>query len=89
VPTSIPVQTRGALKYVYPQRIGPGDALDGTQLFKARVAKAATGTLTVRAGDRLVWSRKISALPERRIAWPVAASALQGAAHVTVALEEA
>jgi NADPH-dependent 2,4-dienoyl-CoA reductase/sulfur reductase-like enzyme len=88
-PTSIPVRTQGALKYVYPQRIAPGDALDGTQLFKARVTKAATGTLTVRVGDSLVWSRKISALPERRIAWPVAASALQGAAHVTVALEEA
>jgi thioredoxin reductase len=87
-PTSIPVQTQGALKYVYPQRIAPGEALDGTQLFKARVAKAATGALTVRADDKIVWSRSINALPERRIAWPVAASSLQGASKVTVALEE-
>jgi thioredoxin reductase len=88
-PATIPVQAEGALKYVYPQRIAPGDALDGTQLFKARVRKAASGTLVVRADDRTVWSRRISALPERRIAWPVAASALQGARRVTVALEEA
>jgi NADPH-dependent 2,4-dienoyl-CoA reductase/sulfur reductase-like enzyme len=87
-PTAIPVQVQGALKYVYPQRIAPGAALDGAQLFKARVGKAATGTLTVRADDRIVWSRRIRALPERRIAWPVGASALRGAAQVTVALEE-
>ncbi len=87
-PASIPVQTQGALKYVYPQRIAAGDALDGTQLFKARVAKAASGTLTVRADDKVVWSGRISAQPERRIAWPVAAASLQGAGKVTVALEE-
>jgi len=88
-PDSIPVQTRGALKYVYPQRIAPGDALDGTQLFKARVQKAAHGTLVVRADDKVVWSRRIRALPERRIAWPVSASALQGCRQISVALEEA
>jgi len=88
VSNAIPVQVQGALKYVYPQRIAPGDALDGTQLFRAPVAKAATGTLIVRADDKTVWSRSISALPERRIAWPVAASALQGASQITVALEE-
>ncbi|HVZ01415.1 MAG TPA: FAD-dependent oxidoreductase [Dongiaceae bacterium] len=87
-PAAIPVGTQGALKYVYPQRIAPGDALDGAQLFKARVRSAAHGTLTVRADDKVVWSRTIHALPERRIAWPVAASALQGARRVTVALEE-
>jgi NADH dehydrogenase FAD-containing subunit len=87
-PTSIPVQTQGALKYVYPQRIAHGDALDGVHLFKARVQKAAHGTLIVRADDKIVWSRSINALPERRIAWPVAASSLQGASKVTVALEE-
>jgi NADPH-dependent 2,4-dienoyl-CoA reductase/sulfur reductase-like enzyme len=89
VPKTIPVQTEGALKYVYPQRIAPGDALDGALLFKARVRKAATGTLAVRADDKVVWSRRISALPERRIAWPVSTSALQSAGRITVALEEA
>jgi thioredoxin reductase len=87
--TRIPVQAAGALKYVYPQRIAAGHALDGTQLFKARVQKAARGTLVVRADDNVVWSRRISALPERRLAWPVSTSALQGAARVTVTLEEA
>lgn len=87
-PSAVPVQTQGALKYVYPQRIAPGEAMDAARLFKARVARAASGTLTVRADDRVVWSRGISALPERRIAWPVAASSLQGASKVTVALEE-
>src|SRR5581483_1624024 len=88
-PTAIPVQAQGALKYIYPQRIARGDALDGSQLFKARVARAVSGTLTVRVEGKTVWSRRISALPERRIAWPVAASALQGARQITVALEEA
>jgi NADPH-dependent 2,4-dienoyl-CoA reductase/sulfur reductase-like enzyme len=88
-PIAIPVHIQGALQYVYPQRIAPGDALDSTQLFKARASKAATGTLTVRADDKLVWSRKLSTLPERRIAWPVAASPLQGESRIKVALEEA
>jgi hypothetical protein len=43
----------------------------------------------VRADVKVVWSRRISALPERRIAWPVSTSALQSAGRITVALEEA
>jgi thioredoxin reductase len=88
-PVGIAVEMEGALKYVYPQRIAPGEALDGALLFKARVQKAARGTLVVRADDRVVWSRRISALPERRIAWPVSAATLQGSRRITVALEEA
>jgi thioredoxin reductase len=87
-PAAIPVEATGALKYVYPQRIAPGEALDGAQLFKARVARAASGTLTVRAGEKIVWSRRISALPERRIAWHVPVAGLQEAGRITVSLEE-
>ena len=88
-PSAIPVETEGALKYVYPQRIAPGEALDGAQLFKARVTKAARGTLLVRADDKVIWSRRICALPERLLSWPVETPRLQGARTVTVALEEA
>ena len=84
---SIPVHAEGALKYVYPQRIAPGEALDPKLLFLARAASSATGTLTVKADGRIAWSKPIRALPERRIAWPVAVSALQGAGKITVSLE--
>jgi len=83
----VPVQAAGALSYVYPQRIAAEEAFDPALLFLARARNAARGHLVLRGDDTVIWSRKISALPERRIAWPVSAKALQAYRSVTVALE--
>jgi len=84
----VPVQAEGALAYLYPQRIVAEEAFDRDLLFLARARKATTGHLVLRADDEVIWSRRVDVLPERRIAWPVAAKALQGRATVTVTLEE-
>lgn len=87
-PTASPIriEARGNLSYVYPQRLvgrGPYDPL----LFKARARVATTGTLRVLADGREIWSRPISVLPERRIAWRVPAIDLTGVHHLTVDLQ--
>ena len=84
----VPVQAEGALSYVYPQRIARDEPLDRELLFLARARKAAKGRLILKADDTVIWTHRISALPERRIAWPVSTRLLQGASRVTVALEE-
>lgn len=84
--TPIRIEAGGALSYVYPQRLtgrGPYDPL----LFKARARVAAKGTLRVLADGREIWSRPISVLPERRIAWRVPAIDLTGVHHLTVDLQ--
>jgi hypothetical protein len=84
----IPVHVEGGLAYAYPQRIAGDAPLDGKLMFLARARKAMKGRLVVRGDDTVIWSRRIDALPERRIAWPVEADALKDVSAVTVALEE-
>jgi thioredoxin reductase len=84
---SIPVRTAGALSYVYPQRLVPEDPIDADLLFFGRARAATRGSIVLRGGDTVIWSRKIDALPERRIPWPVAPKSLQAHESVTVSLE--
>ena len=63
------VTLRGPLAYVYPQRIYRDAPTTNPLLFKARVSRAVRGRLSVIVDGSVVWSRRISALPERRIAW--------------------
>lgn len=82
----IRIEATGALSYVYPQRLtgrGPYDPM----LFKARARIATKGTLRVLADGREIWSRPISVLPERRIAWRVPAIDLRGCHQLTVDLQ--
>ena len=83
----VPVQAAGALAYVYPQRIVGEEPFDRELLFFARARQATRGALVVKADDTIIWSHRISALPERRIAWPIEAKTLQGHGAVTVSLE--
>ena len=83
----VPVHAEGALAYVYPQRVVAEEAYDRQLLFLARARQAVRGRLVVRADDEVIWSRPVDVLPERRIAWPVSAKALQGHSAVTVSLE--
>jgi NADPH-dependent 2,4-dienoyl-CoA reductase/sulfur reductase-like enzyme len=85
--TSIPVHAAGALSYVYPQRLVAADPLDPELLFFARAREAIKGAIVLRGDETVIWSRKIDALPERRIPWPVSPNSLQPYKSVTVSLE--
>lgn len=64
------------LKYAPPIKLGVpaqlvrGD-LPGLQHIQLRVSQAASGTLRVRAQGKDLWSRPVSALPERRLLIPL------------------
>lgn len=80
---AVAVQAAGALRYVYPQRVLPGE---GRVRLLARVGTAQQGRLRVSAGGRVLWQRHISALPERRVTIPLDTDLLDGASGVTVEL---
>jgi len=84
---AIPVRAEGALSYVYPQRLVAEDPIDAGLLFFGRAKAATKGTIVLRGDDSVIWSRKIEALPERRIAWPVSPKSLQAYRSITVSLE--
>jgi thioredoxin reductase len=83
------VTLRGPLAYVYPQRIYRDAPIDHPLLFKARVTRAVRGRLSVTVDGRTAWSRRISALPERRIAWKLPSGELGTCQQVTVELDAA
>jgi thioredoxin reductase len=85
--SGIPVQAAGGLSYVYPQRLVAADPIDPGLLFFGRARAAMRGHLVVRGDDKVILSRKIDALPERRIAWPVSPKDLQSHQRITVSLE--
>jgi thioredoxin reductase len=85
--TSVPVHAAGALSYVYPQRLVAADPIDPELLFFGRAREATKGKIVVRGDDTVISLRKIDALPERRIPWPVSAKSLQAYKSVTVSLE--
>jgi NADPH-dependent 2,4-dienoyl-CoA reductase/sulfur reductase-like enzyme len=83
------VTLRGPLSYVYPQRIYRDAPADHPLLFKARVSRAVRGRLSVAVDGNTVWSRHISTLPERRIAWRLPGRDMKTCQHVTVELDAA
>lgn len=83
------VTLQGPLAYVYPQRIYRDAPTGHPLLFKARVARAVRGRLSVVVDGSVVWSRRISALPERRIAWQLPARDLRACQQVSVELDAA
>lgn len=60
-----------ALKYVVPQRLSARGEVGGMRELQVRVKRPIRGTLTIVGDGRDLWSRKISALPERRILVPL------------------
>jgi len=63
--------TGDALKYVAPQRLAEDTADGGLRHLQVRVKRPVRGTLALVAGGRILWSRRISALAERRILVPI------------------
>jgi NADPH-dependent 2,4-dienoyl-CoA reductase/sulfur reductase-like enzyme len=59
-----------ALKYALPQRLHP--APGGMTHVQLRVTCPVSDTLSLRAGGREIWSRRLHSLPERRILIPLA-----------------
>lgn len=71
LPTSnaIDINCADPLKYCLPQKL-----VDGTKnglYLQLRVARRTHGTLTLRAGERILWERTRDFLPERRILIPL------------------
>jgi thioredoxin reductase len=83
------VTLQGPLAYVYPQRIYRDAPINHPLLFKARVTRKVRGRLSVVVDGSVVWSRRISALPERRIAWKFPAQGLRTCQQVSVELDAA
>lgn len=83
------VTPQGPLAYVYPQRVYRDASIANPLLYKARVTHAVRGLLSVTVDGSVVWSRRISAMPERRIAWQLPTRDLRSSQHVTVQLDAA
>lgn len=83
------VAIQGPLAYVYPQRIYRDAPTINPLLFKARVSRAVKGRLSVIVDGAVVWSKRISALPERRIAWQLPYRNMKNCQQVTVELDAA
>jgi len=67
------ISLSGPIKFVVPQRIGLPLKKSGMQHFQLRFTRQCEGTLVVRNGADIIWSKKISALPERRTLIPIKA----------------
>jgi thioredoxin reductase len=81
---AMPVLAKGALRYVYPQRILPeGKTL---HLF-GRAAQAHEGRLRVMADATVLSERRVNVLPERRLGFAVACEKLRGHAGLSVVLD--
>lgn len=83
------VAIQGPLAYVYPQRIYRDAPTTNPLLFKARVSRAVRGRLSVIVDGAVVWSKRISALPERRIEWKLPYRNMKNCQQVTVELDAA
>lgn len=66
------VNCAAPLKFVVPQMIVLGCS-DGMQHLQLRMLTGANGHLTVRADDQIIWQKRLSALPERRVLIPLSA----------------
>jgi thioredoxin reductase len=88
-PPDARVTLQGPLAYVYPQRIYRDAPTTHPLLFKARVARAVRGRLSVVVDGSIVWSRRIDALPERRITWKLPYRNMKNCQQVSVELDAA
>lgn len=84
---AIPVQCSDPVRYCLPQRLIPNDqrGLDHLQL---RMSRPVHGALHVHAGERTLWRRSGTFLPERRILIPRAELDLRGVTALKVGFRE-
>ena len=84
IDAAITLRVEGALRYAYPQRLLPND---GPITIFARAARAHTGVLRLRADGETLAIRRISALPERRLALTFPGERLRGQRDAVVTLD--
>jgi hypothetical protein len=76
------------VKFVVPQAISLSFDRPALDALQVRATLACRGRLTVRGAQQILWSRRISAKPERRILIPLTALSLPiGPATLTVSIE--
>lgn len=85
---TLSIHCQSPIKLVVPQRILPGEPL-GFSTLQLRLQRAVNGTLIVAAGQQVLHRKRISALPERRLAltfghWKIPANCR----HITLRVEE-
>ena len=84
------VAAHPSIRYVMPQRLSADSGGTTMQHLQIRLADPARGRLVARADGRTVWSKRIDALPERRLLAPLAALLPhRGAKSIEIGLEEA
>ena len=66
------VHCAAPIKLVVPQMIVSGCS-GGTQHLQLRMLTQASGHLTIKADDKIIWQKRLSALPERRVLVPLSA----------------
>jgi hypothetical protein len=59
-----------ALRYLMPQRLSSASDA-GLQALQLRVRRPVSGTLSLQDAGRVLWQRRLAALPERRIVVPL------------------
>jgi NADPH-dependent 2,4-dienoyl-CoA reductase/sulfur reductase-like enzyme len=85
----VAVRIADPVKYVYPQIIVPcGDSRLPMLLIRARVTRAARGSLRLSVDGREIWSRTGRFLPERRLTIPTSRIPRSGVADIAVDLIE-
>lgn len=68
----VAIRAGAGIKYVVPQRIGRQDGPRSLDRLQVHVSERVRGRLSLYAGGRRIWSRRISSAPERRILIPIA-----------------
>mgnify|MGYP002265470730 CR=1 FL=1 len=69
-PRTVRISCAAPIKLVVPQMIVTGRT-DGMQHLQLRMLTPVHGRLTVMADDGVIWQKRISALPERRVLIPI------------------
>ena len=85
---AVRIETGGAIRYLCPQIVARPDGASGRWSLNARAAREVRGSLHVLAAEERIWSRRIHALPERRLVIPGRALVRSGAGRLRVVLEE-
>lgn len=67
----IMLQPGAAVRYVVPQRVALPLERAALERIQLRVTRPVTGNLVLRSAGHLLWGRRLSALPERRILLPL------------------
>jgi thioredoxin reductase len=86
-PRRLPVACGGALSYAYPQFVDRHESTAEPLMFKARVGAPTRGRIRVLADGKEIWSKRMLALPERRLAWQLPEAAIKTAQGIEVRMD--